>query len=60
MVYFERHHSDNSFSLWQVELRLQAPYQGNLLQRIGQCQQKLDEHGIRSTHRGWQILYLII
>ena len=48
------------FSLWQVELRLQAPYQGNLLQRIGQCQQKLDEHGIRPTHRGWQILYLII
>ena len=26
----------------------------------GQCQQKLDEHGIRPTHRGWQILYLII
>ena len=60
LVRFERHHSDNSFSLWQVELRLQAPYQGNLLQRIGQCQQKLDEHGIRPTHRGWQILYLII
>jgi serine/threonine-protein kinase HipA len=60
LVHFERHHSDNSLSLWQVELRLQAPYQGNLLQRIGQCQQKLDEHGIRPTHRGWQILYFII
>ena len=60
LVHFERHHSNNPLSLWQVELRLQAPYQGNLLQRIGQCQQKLDEHGIRPTHRGWQILYLII